>query len=185
MRNPSPDSGNSRAVALRWRCSTRHAAPWRNKHCQGRRQVAWGQAIVETAVVITVLLAVTMFIIQFGLILNARITLTNLAREGARYAAIHGRETTTNYAGVDRPTDDAIREYIRDQVRQTSLHVSDIPTGNITVTPAAGTTYRTSGQTVTVRIAYDMRRRLFLPGTYFGLGRLARNVEATGSHVVE
>ena len=39
-----------------------------------------------------------MGLIQFALIANARVTLTNLSREGARYAAVHALESGSDTA---------------------------------------------------------------------------------------
>ena len=47
-----------------------------------------GAAAVELAVVLPVLILILLGIIQFGIILNAQITLTSAAREGARHAAV-------------------------------------------------------------------------------------------------
>lgn len=48
-----------------------------------------GQAMVEFALVLPVLLALLCGIIDFGWIYYNQITLNNAAREGARYAVIH------------------------------------------------------------------------------------------------
>ena len=48
-----------------------------------------GQALVEFALVLPILLALLCGIIDFGWIYYNQITLTNAAREGARYAVIH------------------------------------------------------------------------------------------------
>lgn len=48
-----------------------------------------GQALVELALVLPLLLALLCGIIDFGWIYYNQITLTNAAREGARYAVIH------------------------------------------------------------------------------------------------
>ncbi len=47
-----------------------------------------GQAVVEFAIVLPILLLLVMGIIQFGFILNGQITVTSAAREGARLAAV-------------------------------------------------------------------------------------------------
>lgn len=62
-------------------------------HRSGRRR--WllrddcAQSIVEFALVLPLLLFLVVGIIQFGLIFNAYITLTNAVREGAREGSIH------------------------------------------------------------------------------------------------
>ena len=51
-----------------------------------------GQTLVEFALVLPVLLAVVFGIIQFGIILNAYVSITHAAREGVRLAAVSGKE---------------------------------------------------------------------------------------------
>lgn len=55
-----------------------------------------GQAIVEFALVLPILLALLCGIIDFGWIYYNQITLNNAAREGARYAVIH-YDPSTNW----------------------------------------------------------------------------------------
>ncbi len=56
------------------------------KHFRRRES---GQAMVEFALVLPILLAVLCGIIDFGWLYYNQLTLTNAAREGARYAVIH------------------------------------------------------------------------------------------------
>lgn len=49
-----------------------------------------GQSLVEFALVLPVLMLILLGIIEFGWLLNAKITLTSAAREGARVLAIEG-----------------------------------------------------------------------------------------------
>jgi Flp pilus assembly protein TadG len=48
-----------------------------------------GQSLVEFALILTPLLMILLGIIQFGLIFNAQVTITNAAREGARAATVY------------------------------------------------------------------------------------------------
>ena len=61
---------------------------------QGRSQN--GQAIVEFALVLPILMAILLGIIQFGILYNNYVTLTDAARAGARKAAVsrHGNPST-------------------------------------------------------------------------------------------
>lgn len=52
-----------------------------------------GQALVETALVLPILILLLMGIVEFGRILNAYLIITNASREGARYAAIHNTDS--------------------------------------------------------------------------------------------
>jgi Flp pilus assembly protein TadG len=47
-----------------------------------------GQSLVEFALVLPLLLALVLGMVEFGWILNAKITLTSAAREGARFYAV-------------------------------------------------------------------------------------------------
>jgi len=49
-----------------------------------------GQSAVEFALVLPILIIILLGIIEFGWFLNAKITITSAAREGARVYAIHG-----------------------------------------------------------------------------------------------
>jgi Flp pilus assembly protein TadG len=62
-----------------------------------------GQAMVEFAAVLLPILLVVVGIIQFGLLLNANVTITNAAREGARAATIYVYSTAP---GATRTTND-------------------------------------------------------------------------------
>ena len=65
-----------------------------------------GQAMVEFAAVLLPILLVVVGIIQFGLLLNANVTITNAAREGARAATIYEYSTAP---GATRATNDLDR----------------------------------------------------------------------------
>lgn len=47
-----------------------------------------GQAIVEAAIILPILIAITLAIMVFGFIINAKLTVTAAAREGARQYAV-------------------------------------------------------------------------------------------------
>jgi Flp pilus assembly protein TadG len=55
-----------------------------------------GAAAVEMALVLPVLLLIIFGIVDFGRMLNAQITITQAAREGARVAAVGGAQTAVN-----------------------------------------------------------------------------------------
>jgi Flp pilus assembly protein TadG len=71
-----------------------------------RRNGPRGQAMVEFAAVLLPILLVIVGIIQFGLLLNANVTITNAAREGARAATIY---VYTTDGGSTRTTNDVDR----------------------------------------------------------------------------
>ena len=60
-----------------------------------------GQAIIEFALVIPVLLAVLIGIMEFGYLVKTNMTMASAAREAARYAAL-GKPTSEIYARVTK-----------------------------------------------------------------------------------
>jgi len=63
-----------------------------------RRKRSKGAAIVEMVVTLPVFLTFLFYIIQYGYTLNAFVTLSNIARDTARYAAVHGTPDAACYA---------------------------------------------------------------------------------------
>lgn len=95
-----------------------------------------GQALVETALTLPILLLVLMGIIEFGIIFNSYLIITNASREGARYAAIH--DTDNQIQGV---VDNLTQTLDRNKLK-------------LTITPISSN--RISGNSVTVKIDYDV-----------------------------
>src|SRR3712207_4815584 len=81
----------------------------------------YGQAMVEAAFSIIVLILISMGFIQYGFLYNATITLSHITRSGSRFAGVHGAENQINYNGSLTPPDAAIRNFIRDTSRSTSI----------------------------------------------------------------
>ncbi|WP_427172017.1 TadE/TadG family type IV pilus assembly protein [Arthrobacter sp. 92] len=59
-----------------------------------------GAVAVEMAIVLPLLLLILIGIIEFGRVLNVQVSLTQAAREGARYAAIHYHDTSLDVTGT-------------------------------------------------------------------------------------
>ena len=111
-----------------------------------------GVALVELALVLSILLALSMLIIQYAIIMNTAITLTNLSREGVRY-------------GVINPTDDnAIKNHMYEVCPDGGLkqNWNQQIKNNIVIT-ASGTRQTGSKARMTVTVTYNMANRLFLP----------------------
>ncbi|MDD3850658.1 MAG: TadE/TadG family type IV pilus assembly protein [Firmicutes bacterium] len=104
--------------------------------CQGVKRDSGGQALVETALVIPLLLLLLMGIIQFGLIFNTDFILTNASRAGAR-AAMLGKSDTEIETIVEGA-------------------VAGLDTAKLTVdtTPSEGS--RSYGDPVTVEVRYQL-----------------------------
>jgi len=109
--------------------------------------------LVETALVLPILLVLSMFIIQYGIFMNAAVSLTNLSREGARFAVVQPEVDSTIKARMQ-------------QVCPATLRWSDVQ-NNIVISPSEGSSLRVVGsrQLVTVQINYNMGNKLFLPAT--------------------
>jgi Flp pilus assembly protein TadG len=105
-----------------------------DKRRKGSRQR--GQSLVEFALVIPLFLVLVFGIIDFGLGLKSWITITNAAREGARFAAITC-STATNDDGVIATTEEAAAD------------LSDDVTVTVTNCPGDAT------ESVTVAVEYD------------------------------
>ena len=96
-----------------------------------------GQALVEFTIVLPILMLLIMGIFQFGMMLNAYITIGNAAREGAR-------------AGIIGSTDAEIRNLI----------ISTSPSlepENLTVSITPSETNRISGGTLVVNVTYNYK----------------------------
>lgn len=135
------------------------------------KPVGRGQALVEFALVLPVLLVLSMLIIQYGIIFYTTLSVTNLTREGARYAAT---------APV---SDDPIFTRIQN-VMPPNIKYSDL---NITISPDEGDSVRAvgSGGLITVTITYDMSKKLFLPSTFFGAKIFSSTYSTQATMMVE
>jgi Flp pilus assembly protein TadG len=59
-----------------------------------------GAAAVELAIILPLLLLILFGIIEFGRAYNVQVSLTQAAREGARYAAVHYQDGSLNVSGA-------------------------------------------------------------------------------------
>jgi Flp pilus assembly protein TadG len=119
-----------------------------------------GATMVEFALVITLLLVLSLGLIQYGVLMNKAIALSHVSREGGRYAAV--RATQPN---IDKD----IKQYIVDVGNQNGLSIEP---ANIQLSPAENTTAnptrRRQYASLTITLTYNMSRHLFLPATFFG-----------------
>jgi len=53
-----------------------------------------GQALVEMAIILPILLLLLFSIIEFGWVFGAQLLVTHASREGARYGAVHSSDAT-------------------------------------------------------------------------------------------
>ncbi|BCW46381.1 TadE/TadG family type IV pilus assembly protein [Arthrobacter sp. StoSoilB5] len=59
-----------------------------------------GAVAVEMAILLPLLLLILIGIMEFGRVLNVQVSLTQAAREGARYAAVHYQDGGLNVSGT-------------------------------------------------------------------------------------
>jgi Flp pilus assembly protein TadG len=109
-----------------------------------------GVALVELALVLSILLTLSLLLVQYGIIMNTAVGLTNLSREGARYAA------------VNPANDQAIKTYMQN-VCPPSIKWSNVQ--NNIVIWSNGTRAVGSKAIIRVTINYDMKNKLFIPST--------------------
>lgn len=95
-----------------------------------------GQALVETALVLPLVLMILLGIAQFGLIMNAQLTLQNAAREGARMGATGGDDSSV--------------------ISRVYLVSGILVPSKMTVTVSPEEAARIQGSTVTVKTEYEM-----------------------------
>lgn len=95
-----------------------------------------GQAMVEMALVLPILILLLFGIIEFGRIMGSYMVINNLAREGVRY-------------GVVGHDDDQIRQLVMDD--HTWLNENEL---NVTVTPDYAD--RVKGESLQVQVSYDI-----------------------------
>lgn len=94
-----------------------------------------GQALVEFAIILPLLMLVVLAILEFGMMLNSYMAIENASREGARIGIIGG-------------TDTQIRNVII--ITSPSLGVNDL---TINITPVSS--IRKSGDTLVVSVKYN------------------------------
>jgi Flp pilus assembly protein TadG len=105
-----------------------------------RRRAERGQSLVEFALVLMPLFVILLAIIQFGLIFNAYVTITNASREGARNGSVYVYD-----AGMSKAQNDLARnEFIR-----TSLLASMNMLAKTSPHFATGSTWTQIGTTFT------------------------------------
>ena len=127
----------------------------------GSRRARRASAIVEFALVAPILILLSLAMVQFGIILNARISLTNLCRQVSRYAAIHGTE---------KNVDSVIKQYAVDTGNGLGIKIA---ASNVTMSTSENTTSspnnRRQYDALDVTVTYDLTSKYFLPTTFFNV----------------
>lgn len=110
-----------------------------------------GQAMVEAAIILPILVAITLAIMVFGFIINANLTVTAASREGAR-----------QYAVMDNPT------LARQRVIATMSTLPFTHGGTVLFNPVTDISTRIEGQNIRVSVTY--RAPVMVPGLTVLLG---------------
>ena len=120
-----------------------------------RTRLERGQSLVEFVITLMLALIVLIVTIQFAIIGDAALAVTQLAYAGARYAAFN-----PSY------DDSTISRYMK-TVASPAINESSGANLRITLTP--GATRRTIGSSVQVSVVYNLRNKLFLPNPFLGI----------------
>lgn len=137
------------------------------KSKSGFRKRVWkGQSLVETAMMGIVLLMLLAAAIDFGRAFYTAVVVSNMAAEGAAYAALHpDMEFQNNNCSYRTVTNNiSIQERARMVARERGLVIDrqDQQATTISITPQ-NCRQRCAGDAITVRVTYPLND-LFLPG---------------------
>ncbi|MDP3969351.1 MAG: TadE/TadG family type IV pilus assembly protein [Nocardioides sp.] len=92
-----------------------------------------GSAVVDFVLALVVLVPLVLGIVQVGLVLHVRNTLTNAASEGARYAATLDRGPADGVARTRQQVAGAISARFAQDVSATTVAVGGVPGIRVTV----------------------------------------------------
>jgi Flp pilus assembly protein TadG len=112
-----------------------------------------GQAMVEMALVLPLLMLLMVGIIQLVLIGNVALSVSEAASACARYAALS--------PSADQS---AVNTYLKSIA---SPVINDSGLGSLTLSPS--TVPRTSGTSLTVTVSYNLSSKLFVGSSFFGV----------------
>jgi len=124
------------------------------RHEGGRRSATTrldrGQSLVEFALVLMPMFLLILGIVQFGLIFNSYVTMTNAAREGARTGTIYIYDQNLSKSQNDTARNNAIKTALTDSMNLLSKTSPQFTTG-LTWT-SSGTTFTNGDLVVTYTI---------------------------------
>jgi len=114
-----------------------------------------GQSMVEFAMILTVALVILLVSIQYALIGQAALAVSQIAFQGARWASVNPNADETAIAGFI--------------LANGSPTITQGGSSALTVTVTPNTVPRTFGQPVTVSIAYNASAQIVLPNPFLGI----------------
>lgn len=132
--------------------------------------------MVETACTILALLFLTFGLLQAGLIYNAMLSLNNLSREGARYAAVRAKATNDNTVIRDQ-----VVAYLQGRARGTSIDPAQLNSSSIIIQSAS----IRSSQPIRVVILYNMKQNKGFVPALLPLPASFANYQASAANLIE
>jgi|GEM_PF-6313252 len=144
-----------------------------------------GQALLEFALLLPLLLILSMVIVQYGILLSARQSLYHVSRNAGRFAAVNALNPNSdidvrNYAismGASFRLTLTNANITFHQYNQ-STYVPNSPTPPPVSLPntLSINTNRAAHKPLIVRINYNTNQKLFLPSTFFGVRVFSENM---------
>lgn len=144
-----------------------------NRPARGARRR--GQALVETAFVIVALLLVSLGLLQYGMVYGGSLALNNLAREGARYAAVRSMITPDNATLKSN-----VVSHLKARAAGTIINQNAIDDASVKIERDNNT----AGQQIRVRITYNLKNKSFAPDL-FPLPDRYVNYQVTAGNLIE
>lgn len=133
-----------------------------------QRRASRGQALVETALVLPLLLLMFFSIIEFGRFMFVYAALNDAIREGTRYAIVHGASSTCPSGPVPsyvneslNPCYDAIGANVQAAVRRYAFTFAQ--SSDLSVPLPTWSPNNARGSTVTVNASYVFRTIIPIP----------------------
>lgn len=144
-----------------------------------------GQAIAEFAIMLPLILILVVGAVQIGLLIQSYLTISQITRDGARYAAANPTKDDSQIANYIRGTSPSYSGGIN----PASFYGGDF---SISVTPAyppGGNlpALRRSGYTIMVTVSYNLkgtRAKLFIPTNFLGL-QLPTSITNTATFIID
>ena len=146
--------------------------------------------LLEFAMITPLLLALSMGIVQYGILLNTKLSLYHTCRNGGRYAAVRA---------LNPGSDSDIKSHVilvgkgfGLKLNESNVGIyyvdSDDNLGNDRIAPentAANTTNRTQYNPLKIRLTYNTQQKLFLPPRFFGIQFFATTLTVENIFMVE
>ena len=114
-----------------------------------------GQSLVEFVITLALALIVLIVTIQFAIIGDAALAVTQLAYAGARYAAFNPDYDYSTISGYMKTV--------------ASPAINESNGANLRITLIPGAIPRTIGSSVQVSVVYNLTNKLFLPNPFLGI----------------